>query len=716
MSTIEGGIADVQFSLFGGVGATTDDGQPVDVGPAKCQAVLAVIALSPGSAIPVGRIIALVWGDDPPRTADKTLQSYVVRLRKALGGDVIERVGSAYRLDVKPDAVDVARFQRALDLGDTETALAEWTGTPLAGLDADGLRATTDGLVEQYLGALEADLERQLATDAAATVGPLTELTSTYPFREGLWALLMTALYQVGRQADALAAYRRARQHLVEDLGVEPGARLREMESMVLGQDEQLGGGRGPRPTPGRPTGTVTFAFSDVESSTRMWSQHRADMAAATARHDEIIAGAVEDNHGYVFATGGDSFGVAFHRAGDAVRWAHEVQAAIAAERWPGEVVIRVRIGLHTGESEERGHDYFGLPVIVAARLSAAGHGDQILISAVTAALLDGVATRDLGTHRLDGVVAEQRILQLDDGDHPPLRIDGGREGNLPQRLGWLFGREAELDIVGRALVASPVVTLVGPGGIGKTRLAIAAARRADIGAERGAWIVELAAVEDPAEVPQAVARVLDVKERSGWTWTESIAEWFGPHRALVVLDNCEHVVDGAADVARAIANGCPNVTVLATSREGLGLADEQLVAVAPLDPAGAGVELFEARAKSASRSFDAVESRADVVEICARLDGVPLAIELAAARTRSLSPADLVARLDDRLRLLTGGRRASVERHRTLRATIQWSDDLLTLDEQMLFRRLSIFAGPFSLEAAEAVFADDQLDALAVD
>jgi predicted ATPase/DNA-binding SARP family transcriptional activator len=705
----------VRIRLFGGVAATADDGAPVDVGPAKSQAVLAALALSPGAAVPVARLIELVWGDKPPRTADKTLQSYVVRLRKGLGPDAIVRTGGAYLLDAGADEVDVVRFQRQLASGSAPdgvaAALAEWTGVPLAGLDAPGLTGAVDALVEQWLGAVEGDLGRRVETDAAAAIGELIELTAAHPFREGLWALLMTALYRVGRQADALAAYRRVRHQLVEHLGVEPGPRLRELESSILGHDERLRVDRAHGGTPGLPTGTVTFGFSDVEDSTRLWATHGATMTGAMTRHDELVRAAVQRHGGYVFATGGDSFGVAFHRASDAAAWATGLQAAMTSEPWTGGVELRLRVGLHTGETQERGKGYFGPAVIVAARLAASAHGGQTLVSGVTAVLLDRADLRDLGSHRLDGVVAEQRILQLGEAEHPPLRTEDGRQGNLPRRLGRLIGRDADLGVVAEALARSPIVTLVGPGGIGKTRLALTAARRFEVDRTGGAWLIGLAEIAASSDVVRAVADVLDVRESAGRTLTESLVASLRPHRALLVLDNCEHVIDGAADLARAVAEGCPDVRVLATSREGLGVGSEQLIAVAPLEPSGPGVELFDERASAVSPTFDPRASRADVEEICRRLDGVPLAIELAAARTTSLSPTDLVARLDDRLRLLTGGRRNSVERHRTMRATIMWSYDLLTQPEQVLFQRLSIFAGPFDLDAAGIVAAEPALD-----
>lgn len=702
----------MQIRLLGGITAETADGEAVDIGPAKSQALLAALALSPGAAVPVSRLVELVWGDDPPRTAEKTLQTYVGRLRQGLGQDALARIGAAYRLDIGPEAVDVGRFQSWLAAGDVDAALAEWAGEPLAGLDAPGLQGVVDGLVEQWIEATERSLGAAVERDAAAAIAPLTELTSRYPFREGLWALLMTALYRAGRQADALAAFGRARSHLVEELGVEPGPALRSLEAKILGQDANLDA---PSASKLAPTGTVTFAFSDIEGSSMLWAQHRRPMAAAVARHDEIVRSCVATHRGYVFATGGDSFGVAFHRANDAIAWAAAVQEHTSAEVWPTETPIRVRIGMHTGEADERGGDYYGPAVNTAARVADSGHGGQVVLTQVTAGLLDHADIVDLGTYRLDGVPGDTRIHQLGADSHAALRTEETRRGNLPQRLGRLYGRDGDLDVVLEALREHPMVTLVGPGGIGKTRLAVAAARAGGVELRGGAWLVELADVSSVDDVALAVLDAVGGRRRNDRTTEEAVVAHLRAQEALVVLDNCEHVIEGAADLAITITQACPDVRILVTSREGLAIADERLIAVGPLDHRGAAVELFMERALAADPDFDVATEHSAVEEICARLDGVPLAIEIAAARLRTLSTSDLISRLDDRLRVLTSGRRGSVERHRTLRATIQWSYDLLTDAERVVLRRLSVFAGGFDLAAAESVVGDSHVPAAEV-
>lgn len=712
----------MQVQLLGGVAAVTDGGEPLDLGPAKCRAVLAALALSVGEAMSVSLLVDMVWGEDPPRTAEKTLQGYIARLRKVLGPHTIVRTGSAYRLDVPADMVDVARFRRLFDSGDIDGALATWGGPPLVGLDVPGLTGAADGLVEQWLDATEKDLGQRVADDPSSTIASLTELTAAHPLREELWALLMAALYRTGRQADALAAFHRAREHLVEELGIEPGRRLRTVETQILGHDDQLHDGskaQGVTTRKGlsdRPSGTVTFGYAHVTDATRLWAEHRRKMTLAIARLDAAAQDVTRRHGGTVIALAGESLGAAFHRAGDAAAWARELHLTVAQEPWPGGVDMRVQVALHTGETDEcDGERYVGPAVHAAAQLSAAAHGRQTVASGVTAALLERDDLCDLGTHRFEGVAGEHDVFQLDAGAHPPLR-SLSRRGNLPTRLERLIGRDAELELIARAMDVSPVVTLVGPGGIGKTTVALASARRAEADDPRRVWLVELARITDSADVPTAVAETLGVTGGAGRTLTESVVSVLRSRSTLLVLDNCEHVIEGAAALARAVVDDAPTARVLATSREGLGIPAERLIALTPLDPTGSAVELFAERARAASADFDLDAVRAEVVDICRELDGLPLAIELAAARTTSLTPAQLLTRLNSRLRLLDGGRRTGTERHRTLRATVQWSYDLLSPAQQRLFERLAVFTGPFDLAAAEAIAGGAQQDAIDTD
>ena len=531
MKSPAGASSGVKIRLLGGVEAVSGAEEPLDVGPAKCRVLLAALALSAGTAVPIWRLVEAVWGDRPPRTAERTLQSYIARLRGRLGPDTIVRSGSAYRLDLPRESVDVMRFQRAADAGHVTEALTEWTGHPLAGVEAPGLTAEVDGLIERWLRVVEAQLTVDVDTEPGATIAWLTELTARYPFREELSALLITALYRIGRQADALATYRAVRRRMVDELGVEPTRRLRELENSVLSQDQRL-----------------------------------------------------------------------------------------------------------------------------------------------------------------------ERSQQAPRG------------GNLPVRAARLVGRDSDLSAVADALRTCPVVTLVGPGGIGKTALAMAAAQQVSAGND--AWLVDLTEISSDHDVARAVAAELGVKEGPGRSLDESVVVALRSSQTVVVLDNCDHVVEGAAGLAQAVASGCPAVRVLATSREGLGLGpDERLFPVAPLSPAGAGADLFEERATALSPAFDPRPNRAVVEKICRRLDGLPLAIELAAARTTSLTPDELLGRLDDQLRLLVGGRRTGADRHRTMRATIDWSYGLLEPSEQAVFQRLSVFAGPFGQDGAEATSAGTGID-----
>jgi predicted ATPase/class 3 adenylate cyclase len=472
----------------------------------------------------------------------------------------------------------------------------------------------------------------------------------------------------------------------------------------------------------GAPSGTVTFLFTDIEGSTRLWDEHSEAMRLALARHDRILRDAVAAESGYVFSSGGDGIAAAFSRSADAVAAAVAAQRALQAESWPAEAELRVRMGLHTGEAEERDGNYFGSPLNRAARLMAAAQGGQIVVSEVTAALIghmDSVGLIDLGLHRLRGMVDPTRAFGVKaDGlawlDRPLATYDA-MVGNLPHALTDWFGPVAELQRRVGDLGRRRLVTLTGPGGVGKTRLAIEIGVLVGDDFPDGIWMVDLAPVPDPDSVHAAVASTLGVLPQQGMGTLEAILEWIHKRRLLLVLDNCEHVLPPVVSVTSAIMGSNEAVTVLATSREPLGLSGERVVPVPPLEPHD-GIELFCDRAVAVDASVAFSEDdRTTIGAICARLDGIPLAIELAAARSRSLSPADLLARIDDRFRLLRSGGRGGLERHQTLRATVSWSYRLLEAAEQALFDRLSVFAGGFDLAAAEAVCTAEPIDELEV-
>jgi predicted ATPase/class 3 adenylate cyclase len=471
-----------------------------------------------------------------------------------------------------------------------------------------------------------------------------------------------------------------------------------------------------------RPTGTVSFLFTDIVGSTPLWDAHPAEMREALARHDEILRKAITAADGHVFSTGGDGFGAVFSRAGNAVVAAVEAQRSLANEPWPEPVVINVRIGVHTGEVQERDGDYFGPPVNHAARLMGAANGGQIVVSALTAGLLDssvGVELVDLGTTQLKGIVEPVAVLGVTAPGvawiDTPLISAQTSPGNLPRPHTEFVGDLADLQRRVSNLPDARLVTLTGSGGVGKTRASIEVGWLVIDEFVDGVWLVELASIADPGAVDSAIGTTLGARPQPEMTLSEAIIDWCGDRRMLLILDNCEHVLRPVLDFVRALTTACPTVTVLATSREPLGVPGEQVIRIPSLEPTY-GAELFTMRATAADQDF--APSAADVeaiTAICERVDGIPLAIELAAARIRSLSPTELLERLDDRFRLLRGGGHGGLERHQTLRAAVTWSYQLLSPAEQLLFDRLSVFAGGFDLAAAEAVCADDQIDDLDV-
>jgi predicted ATPase/class 3 adenylate cyclase len=469
-----------------------------------------------------------------------------------------------------------------------------------------------------------------------------------------------------------------------------------------------------------RPAGTVTFLFTDIEGSTKRWDRHGREMQAALRRHDELVRGAIEARGGFVFKTVGDAFCSVFSRAEDAVLAAVTLQRAIRTADFSDVDGLFVRVAMHTGTADERDDDYFGTTVNQVARLLATAHGEQILLTGPTASLLatrlpPEISLLDLGPQALKDIDRPVHVHQLvGDGlraDFPPLRTSANKAGNLPLQLTSFVGRTAEVAEIGALLEHNRLITLAGMGGVGKTRLALEVARAFVDRYADGAWFVELAPLSDPSLASARIGEVFGMREQIGTVMNETWIAALDRKNALLVLDNCEHMVDAVAAVAGRILERCPTISIVATSREPLRLAGERVVRLAPLGEAPA-VQLFLERAANADRSGailrDDESSRKSLASICSRLDGIPLAIELAAARVNVLGLKNLADRLDDRFRLLSGGPRTALPRQQTLRALLDWSHDLLREPEQRVLRRLAVFAGGWTLDAAQAVCVDD--------
>lgn len=482
------------------------------------------------------------------------------------------------------------------------------------------------------------------------------------------------------------------------------------------------------------PSGTITFLFTDIEGSTELWESHPEAMQAALAQHDEILRAAIERNGGHVFKTIGDAFCVAFHVASDAVRASLDAQLDLARAELP--LPIKFRAAIHTGAAEARDNDYFGQPLNRVARLLGIGYGGQILLSDVAHDLCrdflpDGASLKFLGEHRLKDLGRPEPVYQfchpLLAPDFPALRSLNNAlvKNNLPEQLSSFVGRERELREVGEMLGRSRLLTLTGAGGCGKTRLCLQAAAELLDGDGDGVWFVELASISGPELLAQTVASALGVKEQREKPILNTLIEFLASKRILLVLDNCEHVLHACAEFATLALRQCPQVRMLASSREALSITGETTYRVPSLShpdsdqthtaeslSAYESVRLFVDRALQVQRGFQVTNANAPALaSICNCLDGIPLAIELAAARVRSITVDEINTRLNQRFRLLTGGSRTSVPRQQTLRSLIDWSYDLLNSEEQSMLRRLSVFAGGWSLESAEEICAAEGID-----
>lgn len=483
------------------------------------------------------------------------------------------------------------------------------------------------------------------------------------------------------------------------------------------------------------PTGTVTFLFTDIEGSTKLAQHHPEPMPALLSRHHEILHQSIQAHNGYVFQIIGDAFCVAFHSASDALQSALEAQRSLHNEPW-SPVPIKVRMGIHTGTAQiNDSKQYSGYATLaMTQRIMSAGHGGQILLSGATRELVRDMLPvdsdfQDMGEKRLKDLLRPEHLYQFNisglPSNFPPLNTLDIFLNNLPTQLTTFIGRENEIAEVKQELESHRLVTLTGSGGTGKTRLSLQVAADLLDHFDHGVWFVELAPLTDPDLIPQTILSAIGISEQANKTALEILKEYLHEKKVLIVLDNCEHLIEASAKVTNTLLNAAPNLKVLTSSREALGVKGELSYPVPSLslpDPKHLpvikqlsqyeAVRLFIDRTLLVAPHFDVDKDNAPfITQICYRLDGIPLAIELAAARIKMMSVEQISARLDDRFRLLTGGARTALPRHQTLRALIDWSYDILSDNERLLLRRLSVFAGGWTLEAAEEVCSGNGIE-----
>ncbi|HET7338872.1 MAG TPA: BTAD domain-containing putative transcriptional regulator [Candidatus Dormibacteraeota bacterium] len=711
------------------------DQETLALGGAKQRALLAILLLHANHVVSRERLAELLWGEEPPTTADHVIEVYVSQLRRALEPEgapykLLVRKPAGYVLQVPASEIDTTQFASLVESAKTvgpaeaaaqlERALEMWRGPALADFAGESFALSEAARFDELrLYAIEERIDAELKLGHhARLIGELHGLVEQHPLRERLCGQLMLALYRSGRQAEASDVYQKTRERLVDELGMEPGPELQDLLKRILQQESGLAATEASAAS--LPSGMMTFLLTDVEGSTRRWDRNPAAMQQAMEIHDAVLGRAINAHGGMQVESGreGDSILAVFRRATDAVACGVEVQASLASQRWPEGADVHIRVAIHTGEAELRGGHYFGPTVYRCARLLATGFGDQILLTQATHdvvvdTLSGGVGLRDLGRHRLRDLERPERIFQVTGAglrsEFPPLNSLDPRRHNLPISPTRFIGRESELAEISDRLAAHRMVTLVGPGGTGKTRLALqAAADNIDRFAD-GVWCVEFASVREPDLVPQTVAEALGVREEAGRPLIRTLLDRWRDRKFLLVMDNCEHLIPAIVRLADELLRSCEHIRLIATSREALRVNGEAIMRVGPLAEHD-GVSLFVERSAAAEVGFRMTEENAPVIaQICRRVEDIPLAIELAAGRSRMMSPAEILARLQESFSVLAGGSRSFEGRHETLSTAIDWSYWLLSDEEQRLLRSLSVFFGGFTLDAAEAVFGESE-------
>jgi predicted ATPase/class 3 adenylate cyclase len=752
----------VEFGILGPL-MMWSDGDPVDVTGAKRRGVLAYLLANAGEIQPLDRVVDAVWGERATAGSEATVQTYVSQLRKAFGANgppLVYRAGG-YVLDLDPGALDASRFEAAVAAATTlpdvderlsllDSALALWRGRPL---DEFAGQPWADDRIRQWTRLYV--LAHQLRAAALLDSGrhpealPTLELLVTeHPLHEPFWAQLVVARYRCGEQSGALAAISEAREVLATELGIKPGPELLELEKKVLANDAALDAPASD--TPAReivevptaveplPDGVVTLFLTDIAGSTELWDRHPDDMAKALVRHEDLIAHVVADHNGRLLKTRGegDSTLSVFAKATDAVTAAVALQRRLRNEAWPGSLEMPTRVAVHTGEAQLRSGDYYGGTVNRAARIRGLAAGGEVFCSKTSHDVVVDTLAADLelvpvGTHAMKGLSRAEDVYAL---RGPGLEVRAPRGEAIPSGpLASLVGRADIIERLDAALELPGLVTLIGPGGIGKTRLLDEACARMTNRFER-VFRIDLVPAHDVDTVESALQNAL-LPAPDAMTRTPDptaprdliaqLADQLRNRRVLMAVDNCEQLLDFLPQMIAALLAGAPTLTILATSREPFASAGEKVIPIIPLALPSASderlldrlgqiesVELLVRRVREAGGELTVTEeTAADIADVCRQLDGIPLALELAAARLQSTSVRDLAARLPRQLELLAG--RGGDPRHRSLRTAIDWSYELLEPAQQVLLRRLGIFAGGFTLEAAEEICCGDPGDVM---